>query len=66
MTRPMKKICFVGNFNVRREKKNLPLAKAIVHSFGSTVYNCPSYLISDFDIRLIFEPNSGMLAIVEN
>jgi len=37
----------------------LPLDKAIVHSCGSTVYKRPSYLMSAFEIRLIFEPNSG-------
>lgn len=42
---------------------HLPLAKAIVHSCGSTVNNLPSYRISAFDIRLIFEPNSGIIPV---
>lgn len=42
------------------QKKNLPLARAMVHSIGSTVNNRPSYRISAFDIKLILEPSSGI------
>lgn len=44
----------------------LPEAKAIVHSWGSTVKSRPSYRISAFDIRLILEPNSGIPVLMIN
>lgn len=51
-------------FCVFRCSSDSPLAKAIVHSCGSTVNRRPSYLISAFDIRLIFEPSSGIPALI--
>lgn len=41
-----------------------PLARAIVHSCGSTVNNRPSYRISAFEIKLIFEPSSGIPPLI--
>lgn len=41
-----------------------PFANAMVHSWGSTVKSRPSYRMSAFEMRLIFEPSSGIPVLI--